>query len=208
VQRQRLRHIGCGHCGRRKGWVRCMGCRTQHIAHTTDHPPCPNAKPAPPNALQPAPPPPRGGAAGGGDRGWGCGVFFFGRGGGSIACFLCAAAALSVSVSEAPALGRPRRSPATWAAGAGGRRQRSCGPLLSRPLPPAPQGCATVLCFSPLSTARPAPGAVAKRALVLGAGVHVGQQARGFVFVEAAPCPCGLPLSCAVPLVRCCLFGL
>jgi hypothetical protein len=32
------------------------------------------------------------------------------------------------------------------AAGAGGRRQRACAPLLSRPLP-ASQGCATALCF-------------------------------------------------------------
>jgi hypothetical protein len=41
---------------------------------------------------------------------------------------------------------------------------------------------------------------VAKRACVFGAGVHVGQ-ARGFVFVEVAPCPCGQPRSYAVPLV-------
>jgi hypothetical protein len=41
---------------------------------------------------------------------------------------------------------------------------------------------------------------VAKRACVFGAGVHVGQ-ARDFVFVEVAPCPCGQPLSYAVPLV-------
>jgi hypothetical protein len=49
---------------------------------------------------------------------------------------------------------------------------------------------------------------VAKRACVLGAGVHVGQ-ARDFVFVEVAPaCPCGQPLSYAVPLVCCGLFEL
>jgi hypothetical protein len=41
---------------------------------------------------------------------------------------------------------------------------------------------------------------VAKRACVFGAGVHVGQ-ARGFVFVEVAPYPCGQPRSYAVPLV-------
>jgi hypothetical protein len=61
--------------------------------------------------------------------------------------YQCAVAAAH-PVSEALTLGRPRRcSPATWAAGAGGRRQRACGPLLSRPLP-ASQGCATALWFS------------------------------------------------------------
>jgi hypothetical protein len=48
---------------------------------------------------------------------------------------------------------------------------------------------------------------VAKRACVFGAGVHVGQ-ARDFVFVEFAPCPCGQPLSYAVPLVCGGLFEL
>jgi hypothetical protein len=48
---------------------------------------------------------------------------------------------------------------------------------------------------------------VAKRACVLGAGVHVGQ-ARDFVSVEVAPCPCGQPLAYAVPLVCCGLFEL
>jgi hypothetical protein len=48
---------------------------------------------------------------------------------------------------------------------------------------------------------------VAKRACVLGAWVHVGQ-ARDFVFVDVAPCPCGQPLACAVPLVCGGLFEL
>jgi hypothetical protein len=51
-----------------------------------------------------------------------------------------------------------RQSPAARDAGAGRRRQRACAPLLlSRPLP-ASQERATALCFSLLSTARPAPG--------------------------------------------------
>jgi hypothetical protein len=107
-------------------------------------------------------------------------------------------------------LGRwgPRRSPAAPAAGAGGRRQRACAPLLSHALP-APQGCATVLCFSALHRASDARRWRSVRPCVLGAGVHVGgQQARDFVFVEVAPCPCGQPLSYAVPLVCCGLFEL
>jgi hypothetical protein len=47
--------------------------------------------------------------------------------------------AVALAVSKALTSGHPRRSPAAWAAGAGGRRQRACGPLLSRPLP-ASQG--------------------------------------------------------------------
>jgi hypothetical protein len=62
--------------------------------------------------------------------------------------FLCVAAALCVS--EALTFGRPRRSPATWAAGAGERRQRACGTLLGRTLP-ASQGCAAALWVSLLS---------------------------------------------------------
>jgi hypothetical protein len=49
----------------------------------------------------------------------------------SIPCYLCVAVARAVS--KARTEGHPRRSPAAWAAGAGGRRQRACGPLLSRP---------------------------------------------------------------------------
>jgi hypothetical protein len=62
----------------------------------------------------------------------------------SIPCYLCVAVALAVS--KALTSGHPRRSPAAWAAGAGGRRQRACGPLLSRPLPASQgHGCTVFL---------------------------------------------------------------
>jgi hypothetical protein len=76
----------------------------------------------------------------------------------------------------------PHRSPTAWAAGAGGRHQRACGPLPSRLLP-ASKGYATALCFPRLSALhlRRTPGAcglrVAKRACILGDGAHVGRRA-------------------------------
>jgi hypothetical protein len=75
--------------------------------------------------------------------------------------YLCVAAARPPALRERSAhslaLGRPRCSSAARAAGAaGGRRQRACAPLPSRPLP-ASQGHATVLCFPLLSTVRQAP---------------------------------------------------
>jgi hypothetical protein len=110
----------------------------------------------------------------------------------------------ALSASEALTSGRPRRSPAAWAAGAGGRRQRACGPLPGGE-PPAPcvpraaghtADCALVFsALHPLCVRRLQ---VAKRACVLSAEVHVGQ-ARGFVFVEVAPCPYVQPLAYAVP---------
>jgi hypothetical protein len=96
--------------------------------------------------------------------------------------------------------------PCLGAHGTRERRQRACGPpLLSRPLPASQEHeRTTALWFSLLSTARqtPAGGEACVRAYsVLGAGrAHVGQ-ARDFVFVEVAPCPCGQPLAYAVPLV-------
>jgi hypothetical protein len=70
-------------------------------------------------------------------------------------CLVCVAAARAVS--EAHTLGGASpllsRNPGCGGAAKG---QRACGPLLSRPLP-ASQGRATALCFSLLSTARPAP---------------------------------------------------
>jgi hypothetical protein len=66
---------------------------------------------------------------------------------------------------------------------AGWHRQRACGPLLSRPLPASQVRLRSVFLCSPPRARRLQ---VAKRACVLGAGVHVGQ-ARDFVFVEVAP---------------------
>jgi hypothetical protein len=68
--------------------------------------------------------------------------------------------------------------------------------------------------FSLLSAvARPAPTSACRwrsvRAcsVLVGAGANAGQ-ARDFVFVGVAPCPCGQPLAYAVPLVCCGLHGI
>jgi hypothetical protein len=107
-----------------------------------------------------------------------------------------------------------------WAAGRCPRRERSAhvgaSPPLSRSLgcggwgvppkglcPPAepPTPCVPrvydcALFFSALHAPRASDvrrlQVAKRRACILGAGVHVGQ-AREFVFVEVAPCPCGQP---------------
>jgi hypothetical protein len=92
------------------------------------------------------------------------------------------------AASEALALGRPRRSPAAQAAGAGGTPPKGLWPPAEPPTPCIPRVDDCALIFSARHRAS---GACrwrwrGVRACVLGAGVHVGQ-ARGFVFVEVAP---------------------
>jgi hypothetical protein len=120
-------------------------------------------------------------------------------------CSLCVTAALSARVALTS--GRPHRSSAAWAAGAGGRATK--GPVARcraahcslRPKGIRPH---SIFLGSPPCVRRLQ---VAKRACVLGAGVHVGQ-ARDFFSVEVAPYRCGQPLAYAVPPVRRWLFEL
>jgi hypothetical protein len=107
-----------------------------------------------------------GGGVGGVGGCWGCWGVLGGGGGlrlgggvnrlsayASNPCYLCVAAALSVS--KVLTLRRPRCSPATRAAGAGGRRQRPKGlwPPAEPPTPCVPRACDCALFFSALHRA-------------------------------------------------------